>query len=113
MLWCRVVGNVLKWFSSFLDGRMQYVKAYGSESYMFAVRSGVPQGSHSSGPTLFNAVINIIPTVIQNVDIEFYADDAKFKLPINDEEHCVVFQSIASTFYDLNTRLGLELNVEK
>ena len=67
---------------------MQYVKAYGSESDMFVVRSGVSQGSHS-GPALFNTVINIIPTLMQDVDFEFYADDAKFKLPINDEDDCV------------------------
>ena len=34
-------------------------------------------------------------------------------MPINDEEDCVVLQNIASTFYDLCSRLGLELNVEK
>ena len=43
---------------------------------------------------------------MQDVDFEFYADDAKFKLPIKDEDDCVRLQGISSTFYDLCTRMS-------
>jgi hypothetical protein len=44
--------NFLAWIRSYLIGREQFVKASGSKSRKFSVRSGVPQGSHLR-PLLF------------------------------------------------------------
>ena len=45
--------------------------------------------------------------------IEFYADDAKFALPIMSVDDCDRLQVNASMFYELSTQQGLELNVSK
>jgi hypothetical protein len=39
-------GSFLAWIRSYLTGRKQFLKASGSQSRRFSVRSGVPQGSH-------------------------------------------------------------------
>ena len=45
-------GHTRSWFSSFLEGRSQYVQVGGEKSKICSIESGSPQGS-SSGPILW------------------------------------------------------------
>ena len=66
--------NTLKWFRSYLTGRLQRVLFNGVVSDALPVKTGVPQGS-ILGPLLFLIFINDMPMVIKHGKISMYADD--------------------------------------
>ena len=79
--------NVIKWISSFLNGRKQRVKVNNCFSSWDMVSSGIPQGS-ILGPLLFIIYINDIVDVCHNSGIYLYADDAEIFRHINNMQDC-------------------------
>jgi len=64
----------VKWFSSYLDERKQFVDVQGTFSSQEDVSCGVPQGS-ILGPLLFTLYVNDMSTAV-NCDLSLYADDS-------------------------------------
>ena len=118
-------GIALKWFQSYLEGRLQYtvVKKYtktGNEtlttesaSNVENIKRGVPQGS-ILGPLLFTIYINDLPKINTNSDYILYADDTNILFSdIHMETLESKFESImnsTSTWFKNNE---LVLNKEK
>ena len=69
-------GISLKWFSSYLNERTQYVEINGEKSSLKKITHGVPQGS-VLGPILFLIYINDLPNAIE-IFSSLFADDTIF-----------------------------------
>ncbi|KAI8480722.1 hypothetical protein Bbelb_415600 [Branchiostoma belcheri] len=67
-------GEVTKWFTSYLSGRLQCTNLQGQTSEKAEVTCGVPQGS-VLGPLLFCLYVNDFPRVLEKCKIHMYADD--------------------------------------
>ena len=68
-------GNALKWFTSYLSNRRQYVTYNGVVSAMKGISCGVPQGS-ILGPLLFLIYINDLCSMCKYTTPILFADDA-------------------------------------
>lgn len=82
---------LVKFFSSYLHNRIQYVSYCGFSSSEFRALSGVPQGSNL-GPLLFTLFINNISECIINCNYLLYADDLKLFRTINNVSDCLKIQ---------------------
>ena len=107
-----VNGNILKWISSFLTNRYQYVKINNSISDTLKVTSGVPQGS-VLGPTLFIYFINDLPNVINDANVKVFADDTKVYKSINNNEDSEILQKAIELFYRVTQKKRTHQNVNK
>ena len=74
MFSCRIRGNTLKRFESYLTDRSQYVTYDGIESKVLPIKYGVPQGS-ILGPLLFSIYMNGIFNISNFLFTILYADD--------------------------------------
>jgi len=64
------------WFQAYITHQRQYVSINSSNSYLFLVESGIPQGS-ILGPLLFIIYVNDIPDSVFHSLIYLFADDTK------------------------------------
>ena len=69
-----VRGNVLKWFYSYLDNRVQYVSVNNISSAIKHIPVGIPQGS-VLGPLLFLLYVNDIQFASNILNSIIFADD--------------------------------------
>ena len=69
-----VRGNEKEWFLNYLSDRQQRVVVGGAKLTWSEMVKGVPQGS-ILGPLLFTIFMNDFPSVIENCNVNLYADD--------------------------------------
>ena len=62
------------WFKAYLTNRTKSVNVHGVFSDSQSIQFGVPQSS-ILGPLLFIVYINNLQSVVQNCDIQLYADE--------------------------------------
>ena len=70
----QILLHKLKWFTSYLIGRQQYVEIDGYTSGLLTLTTGVPQGP-ILGPLLFLIYMNDIPQATDYFDFILYAND--------------------------------------
>ena len=75
-----VRNNTLKWFSSYLSDRTQYVDINGTKSPLLRVTTGVPQGS-VLGPLLFIIYMNDLHNASDIFHSILFADDTNLSSP--------------------------------
>lgn len=103
--------NLIKFFTSYLHNRTQYVSYCGHSSVEVLSTSGVPQGSNL-GPLLFNIFINDIVANL-TVNCLLYADDLKLFSRILSLDDCVILQQNLDSIHNWCIKNKLLLNITK
>ena len=106
-------GLPLKWFTSYLTNRQQYVSLAGTDSSRQTMICGVPQGS-ALGPLLFLIYINDIANCSEMLSFRIFADDTNIFFSSSDPSHLetVLNQELLKTkeWCDINK---LSINLKK
>ena len=106
------VGNILKWFSSYLDNRYQQTTAFGVTSEPLLVTSGVPQGS-IPGPMLFLLYGNDLTSAVTDSNIKMFADDKKLFKEISSVADATELNNDLLNFQKSSSNAWLQLNISK
>ncbi len=104
----------LKWFTSYLHGRIQTVIIDDNISDSLPVTVGVPQGS-TLRPLLFTLYVNELPKVAKNCPTSMYADDTELEHATNPQD-IQLMKTINNDFDKLQNYFEsnkLSLNVPK
>ena len=106
-------GTVLQWFRSYLSNRKQAVKFGNNISSSQEVQYGVPQGS-VLGPILFLLYINDIAKVVQDCQIQMFADDTLLYC-VGDDINVIngILNNELENIYEWLGRNSLNSNLEK
>ncbi len=106
-------GNVHKWITEWLSGRMQRTVLNGSFSEWCEVLSGVPQGS-VLGPLAFIIFINDLDAETSLISImNKFADDTKLGHKVNNDTEKGVLQNALDNLCMWSDRWCMEFNVKK
>lgn len=105
-------GDLLRWFSSYIDNRSQAVVLHNYSSNWTRVLSGIPQGS-LIGPLLFNIYVNDIESCLQTSNLLCFADDMKIYSSISSPEDVAAFQADLNRLESYCLSNKLELNTSK
>ena len=94
---CGITGTVLKWFGSYLSGRVQAVKIGSVLSAFLNLAFGVPQGS-VLGPILFVLYTSPISSIVDRHGLKFhlYADDTQLYIAFKPKDPVSRTSAIAS-----------------
>jgi hypothetical protein len=87
------------------------VKASGSQSRRFSVRSGVPQCSHL-GPLLFILFINDVYSCFKSLRILLHADDLKIFFPVAGNSDLANAKAEFDVFSQWCIDNGMQFNLE-
>lgn len=106
-------GNVLKWFNSYLNDRVQNVKYGNAVSKSLNCNYGVPQGT-VLGPLLFILYINDIVKYVKNCKICMFADDMMLYVSGSDIHKMIeTINKDLDTLYSWLSDNSLCLNINK
>lgn len=105
-------GDLLRWFSSYINNRSQAVVINNYISSWVSVPSGVPQGS-LLGPFLFVIYVNDIDLCLQSSKLLCFADDMKIFAKISSVEDGLALQADLYRLEDYCRANKLDLNPSK
>ena len=107
-----IKGKLSNWIKAFLSNRKQEVVVNGFKSFIFAVLSGVPQGS-VLGPILFIVFINDIAASLQDSKLKSFADDTKISCSISCQQDAHRLQEDLNRVMNWSIENNMALNESK
>ena len=102
-------GNLLSWFNSYLNNRIQRIVLDGHTPEWLPVLSGVPQGS-ILGSLLFILFISDMPLSCISSKTGLFADDAKVYKTIEHILDCTLLQADLNRLYEWSVTLKMNFN---
>jgi retron-type reverse transcriptase len=105
-----VEGLALKWFRSYLTGRVQRVRVKGVPSKAHTLGTGVPQGS-VLGPLLFSIYMGPLGDLIRShgPSVHFYADDTQLYIWIEPNDTANAISNLEGCIQKVREKMALNI----